>query len=403
MYSTRSYLTAGVAVVGASALALTPVAPMARDLSLAPREISTLAVALAANQGATVDPITLWVDTIQEAIANAVALVTAYTANPFPIVQQVIANLITFVGELPNFSLIINQLVSSTVAGLQAPFVANPLNVSTQVFQTIPTPLGPIPISQQTVYGLLPDVLPADTYAALEPILNFTTTPISGALLGSLGPLISPVIALTNSVNAIISSLLASDFATAVNELINAPAYAVGAFLNGGQFLDLAPVLNLLGVTLPQEITKFGLNTGGLLSPGGVAFDSVAANGTFQILPAPLPAINLVDPGFPIGPIGAAITIDNAIADAIAVTPPNASAATQPAAAEEVSAPAAADTDTAAASAPQSGADRSDGASSAKREQRRGSRGAAADKAGASDSDSSGKSASRASAARRAG
>ena len=402
MYSTRSYLTAGVAVVGASALALTPVAPMARDLALAPREISTLAVALAASQGATVDPITLWVDTIQEAIANAVALVTAYTANPFPIVQQVIANLITFVGELPNFSLIINQLVSSTVAGLQAPFVANAENVSTVPFQTIPLPppLPSVQLSQQTVYGLLPDVLAPETYAALEPLLEFTTTPISGALLGLIGPVASPLIALRNSFDAIISALAASDFATAINELINAPAYAVGAFLNGGQFVNLA---NLLQGDLPPSITKFGLNLGGLLSPGGVGFDSVAANGTFQILPAPLPAINLVDPGFPLGPIGAAITIDNAIADAIAVTPPSASAATQPAAAEEVSAPDAADTDTAAASAPQSGADRSDGASSAKREQRRGSRGAAADKAGASDSDSAGKSASRASAARRAG
>lgn len=401
MYSTRSYLTAGVAVVGASALALTPVAPMAHDLALAPREVSTLAVALAASQGATVDPITLWVDTIQEAIANAVALVTTYTANPFPIVQQVIANVITFVGELPNFSLIINQLVSSTVAGLQAPFVANAENISTVPFQTIPLPppLPSVQLSQQTVYGLLPDVLPPDTYAALEPILNFTTTPISGALLGSLGPLISPVIALTNSANAIISALLASDFATAINEVINVPARVVGAFLNGGQFLDLAPVLNLLGVQLPASITKFGLNMGGLLSPGGVGFDSVAANGTFQILPAPLPAVNLVDPGFPLGPIGAAITIDNAIASAIAVTPGSASAV-QPAAAVEVSAPDAA-ADTAAASAPQAGADRSD-ASSGKREQRRGSR-AAADKAGASDSDSSGKSASKAAAARRAG
>ena len=406
VYSVRSYLTAGVAFAGAGALTIAPVTPMAQDVALAPRQVSALAVELAASQAAAVDPITLLVQTIETAANNAVALLTAYTANPFPIVQQVIANLITFAGELPDIGLILNQLVSSTISGLQAPFVANPENVSAVPFQTIelPPPFGPIPISQQFVYGLLDQVLPPETYAALEPILNFTTTPISGGLIGLLSPVIAPVLSLSTSVSIIIEALQAGDFAAVINEAINTPIYALNAFLNGGEFLDLQPVLSLLGITLPAEITSFGLNIGGLLSPGGVGFDSVSANGTFQILPAPLPPVTLEDPGFPLGPIGALITIDNAIAEGIAVTPPS-SAGAEPAAAVEPSAEAeadtaaAADTDAAAETAP--AADRSEGAAAAKREQRRGSRGAAADKAGAADS--SGKSESRAAAARRAG
>ena len=164
VYSVRSYLTAGVAFAGAGALPIAPVAPMAQDVALAPRQVSALAVELAASQAAAVDPITLLVQTIETAANNAVALLTAYTSNPFPIVQQVIANLITFAGELPDIGLILNQLVSSTISGLQAPFVANPENVSAVPFQTISTPFGPVPISQQTVYGLLPEVLPAESY-----------------------------------------------------------------------------------------------------------------------------------------------------------------------------------------------------------------------------------------------
>lgn len=388
--SVRSHLTAGIAVVGAGALALSPVTPLPQNLGPVPT-ISALAVSLTASQGATVDPITLWIDTLQAASDNLTGLIEDYVANPFPIVQQVIANLITFVGELPNFGTILNQVVTSTLAGLQAPFVANPANISEDPV----TSIGPFPVSQSSIWALLPTLLPADVYASLKPILDFTTTPVSGVLTGLIGPIVGPVLALSSSVGAIISALSAGNFTAAINELINVPAYVTNAFLNGGENLDLTPVLGLLGITLPPSVQALGLNMGGLLTgsgvqPGetyGVAFDGLSATASVQLDPR-LPAVTVVDPGLPVGPIGALIFADNAVAEAIAVTAPGR--------AWRVGAAAAAET----APAPSATAG-SDDAPAPARADRRTSRGGG--KASADAADSDGKSSARGSASRRAG
>ena len=388
--SVRSHLTAGIAVVGAGALALSPVTPLPQNLGPVPT-ISALAVSLTASQGATVDPITLWIDTLQAASDNLTGLIEDYVANPFPIVQQVIANLITFIGELPNFGTILNQVVTSTLAGLQAPFVANPANISEDPV----TSIGPFPVSQSSIWALLPTLLPADVYASLKPILDFTTTPISGVLTGLIGPIVGPVLALSSSVGAIISALSAGNFTAAINELINVPAYVTNAFLNGGENLDLTPVLGLLGITLPPSVQALGLNMGGLLTgsgvqPGetyGVAFDGLSATASVQLDPR-LPAVTVVDPGLPVGPIGALIFADNAVAEAIAVTAPGR--------AWRVGAAAAAET----APAPSATAG-SDDAPAPARADRRTSRGGG--KASADAADSDGKSSARGSASRRAG
>ena len=388
--SVRSHLTAGIAVVGAGALALSPVTPLPQNLATVPT-ISALAVSLTASQGATVDPITLWIDTLQAASDNLTGLIEDYVANPFPIVQQVIANLITFVGELPNFGTILTQVVNSTLAGLQAPFVANPANISEDPV----TSIGPFPVSQSSIWALLPTLLPADVYASLKPILDFTTTPVSGVLTGLIGPIVGPVLALSSSVGAIISALSAGNFTAAINELINVPAYVTNAFLNGGENLDLTPVLGLLGITLPPSVQALGLNMGGLLTgsgvqPGetyGVAFDGLSATASVQLDPR-LPAVTVVDPGLPVGPIGALIFADNAVAEAIAVTAPGR--------AWRVGAAAAAET----APAPSATAG-SDDAPAPARADRRTSRGGG--KASADAADSDGKSSARGSASRRAG
>ncbi|MBU3685164.1 MAG: hypothetical protein FGM25_02000 [Mycobacterium sp.] len=389
--SVRSHLTAGIAVVGAGALALSPVTPLPQNLATVPT-ISALAVSLTASQGATVDPITLWIDTLQAASDNLTGLIEDYVANPFPIVQQVIANLITFVGELPNFGTILTQVVNSTLAGLQAPFVANPANISEDPV----TSIGPFPVSQSSIWALLPTLLPADVYASLKPILDFTTTPISGVLTGLIGPIVGPVLALTTSAGIIISELSAGNFTAAINELINVPAYVTNAFLNGGENLDLTPILGLLGITLPASVQALGLNMGGLLTgsgvqPGetyGVAFDGLSATASVQLDPR-LPAVTVVDPGLPVGPIGALIFADQAVAEAIAVTPGSG-------AAEPVGAAAAADA--APATSATAG---SDDAPAQARADRRTSRGGGKASADASDSDT--KSSARGSASRRAG
>ena len=324
--SARSYLTAGLTAVSAGAIALAPVAPLPDGTTAVPTRAGAFAVGLASS----IDPITPWVQTFEAAAANITRLIAAVADNPFPIIQQVVANQITYLSELPDIGTILGQVTGNIGNALGAPFAADPENISTAPVAV--ASLGPgfeIKINQQFVFGVLPDVL-GDLYPTLEPFLNFTTSPASGVLLSAIGPIVSPVLAVVNSAGAIIDALGSGDFEGAINELINIPANAVNAFLNGGQFLDLAPVLSLVGVTLPDSIKSLGFNMGGLLSTGinpvpsedpvpvaGVMFDGLAFTADLG-LGAPV-----VDPGLSVGPIGALLGLNANVAEAIKVTPPS--------------------------------------------------------------------------------
>ena len=327
--STRSYLTAGIAAFGATAIALTPVAPVGPDPALLPHRIGAMAVGLAS----TIDPFTPWVTTFETALDNITRMISAVAANPLPIIQQVVNNQLTYFSELPDIGTILGQVFGNIGNALGAPFAADPENISTAPVASVS--LGPVevPINQQTVFAALPDVL-GDLYETLEPFLNFTTSPISGVLLSVIGPIVSPVLAVVNSAGAIFDALGSGDFIGAINELINIPANAVNAFLNGGQFLDLAPVLSLVGVTLPDSIKSLGFNIGGLLSTGinpvpseeavpvaGVMFDGLAFSADFPL--GPTTTVPVTNPGLSVGPIGALLGLNANIAEAIKVTPPS--------------------------------------------------------------------------------
>lgn len=342
--SIRSYLAAGVAAAGVGAIALSPVHPVTPALAALPQQVSHLAVNLAAAVD-PVDPFTAWVDVITTAITNGGDLAQAWvngvyvqgtppgntpatqgyqTGVAFPIIQQILSNLITYVGELPDFGGIISQAFGNIGNAVQSPFAPGveieeglPLNQNVNATPNVDGGfLGQL--SQRQVLGLLP-LVAGDAYASLKPILDFATTPISGVLVGAIGPIVAPVLALVNSVSNTIALLQESNFVGAITELINIPANAVNAFLNGGQVLDLTGLVGLLGVQLPDSIESIGLKMGGLLSPGGVAFDAVAAKASATL--DPLPPVSITDTGLPVGPIGALFGLGNYVAQSIKVTP----------------------------------------------------------------------------------
>jgi hypothetical protein len=100
-------------------------------------------------------------------------------------------------------------------------------------------------------------------YPTLASAAKFLNTYVSGALLGLLGPVLSPVAALINSVTAIIDFVSDGDFIGAINEVVNIPANLVNVFLNGA-LLDLTPLLASLGENPPLDGVGFRL--GGLIS-----------------------------------------------------------------------------------------------------------------------------------------
>ncbi|OLT91397.1 hypothetical protein [Mycobacterium syngnathidarum] len=84
----RSYLAAGVALAGAGAIAVSPLAPPAPDLHLPAIDASSAAV----NLTAAANPLQLWADVIGTAFENVGGLGEQVLADPAPILRQVIAN-----------------------------------------------------------------------------------------------------------------------------------------------------------------------------------------------------------------------------------------------------------------------------------------------------------------------
>jgi hypothetical protein len=297
----RPYATAGIALVGASIIAIGPVAPRFPHVVVSPQ----------VRLSAAVDPSTPWHDVINTAEGNFANLVAALREDPAPVLRQVIANQIGYLSELPDFEAIVGQISANLEAALAAPF-ATDLSTLDAVHGFI------FPFVTTGLPGVFPPLLPAE----LQPLLNLTTTYLSGVLLGAVGPVIGPGLALGASTQAIINNLTGDepDPQAALNDLINIPAGMTDAFLNGGQVLDVTPVLSalapVLGVELPEG-TSIGVAMGGLLSPGGSLFNALDI--TVEVSGVPLTVA-----GQGPGAIGSLIGLPKVIADAI--TPPSTSA-----------------------------------------------------------------------------
>ena len=291
----RPYATAGIALVGASVIAIGPVAAPPPDAEISPQ----------VRLSAAVDPITPWRNVISDADTNLSDLAAAWREDPAPALRQVIANQIGYLRELPNFPAIIEQIGANLEGAITAPFAKD---------------LGTLEPGHDFAFpivtGGLPDLgIPALLPAELQPLLDLTTTYLSGVALGLISPVVGPGLALGASTQAIIGNLTGDDPdpEAAVNDLINIPAGMADAFLNGGQSLDLTPVLAALGPVLGVELpegTKIGVALGGVLSPGGSAFNALDI--TIEALGFPL-TITGQGPGA----IGSLIGLSKVIAAAI--------------------------------------------------------------------------------------
>ena len=113
MYTTlRPYATAGVAMLGASAIAIAPVvvSPVLPDIRVA---------SPAVHLSAAIDPLTPLLDLFNKSEVNVAGLVAAWLEAPAPVLQQVIANQIGYLGQLPDIGVILEQMGANLVAALQ--------------------------------------------------------------------------------------------------------------------------------------------------------------------------------------------------------------------------------------------------------------------------------------------
>lgn len=286
-------LTAGAFTATAVTLGtLTPPAPTAVEL-------------------AAFDVITPWLTVFNDTVDNVVRLINDVIYPPLPVAQQTLANQLLHLSELPDVTAIGAQVAANLAAGVTAP-------VSGDLFSMdIPHALGFAAL--QAAVAKLPDFTPVPGIVA--PLLGFTGSFVSGALIGLIGPVLGPALALAQSVQSITAALTAPvpDVATALSEAINTVPNVLNAFLNGGPVLAATPLVSvigsILGVSIPA-VTTVGIAMGGVLSPGGSLFNT--ADLTIKIeLPEPDPPLEFALNGVPSGTLGSLIGIPRSIARAI--------------------------------------------------------------------------------------
>ena len=257
----RPYVTAGIAIVGSGLIAATPVVtppvagPQLRDIALTTTS-ATLPELLAP-----------WVAVYNQAAENATTLTQNYLLAPHVAFQQMLANQTHFMQQILNDPSSIPAVVQQIQSNLDAvltgftSFNASDATIASVNFHTLSgTDFGTFTFGHDALFNLLPQFLPADLAKLLSPVVDFLASPLSGIMIGLVGPLMSPGVALLDSIIAGDNPL----------QILASP---LEGFLNGATLnLDfLAPLINSLNL-LPSGTTIEALNFafGGLLSTGSV-------------------------------------------------------------------------------------------------------------------------------------
>lgn len=176
--------------------------------------------------------------------------------------------------------------------------------------------------SHDGFFSSLPNILPG--LADHQLLYDFSASPASGVLLGDVGTVLSPMLALQNSIHEIIGDLggASPDPAAALTEFLDIPAAVTNAFLYGYGEIDLAPLVSALGPIAQYYTLDAELPLGGLLSPAGSFFTALALEESYQPPCSegpPIICIRLEEltPGNHVGPIASLEELSHAVAQAI--------------------------------------------------------------------------------------
>jgi hypothetical protein len=266
------HLMAGVALVGAGVIAVSPVRPSIPDIHVPALNVSSAAVELAA----LANPIEGWINILPHTVNNLLSLSTVIRADPAPILRQLIANQTGYAQTLAT---------GFTGAGQAL------LDYATA---TVPAALNAIvaDISQGNVVGAAGELnnvigslllvgFPMFDVLAIPGQITDNLTNVVHALTGlqTLLPLVSGVLGPVEGTvtvagiagQAFVDAMGSGDPVTAFSAVINAPAALTDAFINGytsedGQttfpgLLSISPqnpfgagIVQALSVSLPQAI-----------------------------------------------------------------------------------------------------------------------------------------------------
>ncbi|CAJ1500851.1 outer membrane porin GjpA [[Mycobacterium] kokjensenii] len=338
------WVAAGIALVGAGAIAATPATAPLAALS----DLQSRAVQLTAS----------WDDVLATAQANAADIQDHFSAAPFPALQQQLANQIGYIQGLLDGSLKFSDVTDdiqnhvnalfgtpatddtpATPGALFGPFLPGVdsdilyPSLDSTVNSTGTGLFDVVFLNHQFLIQILFDDggvprivealgLDASALPLAEALINFASSPLSGILMGEIGTALSPVLQFSDDINVISEAMASGDTDAALQALTDMPANLVNAYLNGYGTVDLMPLLDELGIDLPPleivaglptDLTGLSLELGGLFSSGGGsivdALGIVADGGE---------GIGVMDlPGLAVGPLAAMVEFGQSIAMAL--------------------------------------------------------------------------------------
>ena len=261
--ASRPYATAGIALVGASVIAVSPIAPPLPDIHVpSPAQVAR-SVELAAESLATTS--ISYSQVFQEAVTNLQAILKTAAENPSPILSQVLANqvatvkalaavlpttsLVGTIGALPNAAgTLLSGLASSEPEALQGLLTAIQTalgQISTAVTSTAPPLLAAAigDLTKGNVEDAINNVLSAAIGAVfpiqgvIQPLLAATvTTPLQAVVdainsVGPLGTILSnPLQNVVNVINAVQDGGVLSPLSQVVTGLLGPAISGAGAF-----------------------------------------------------------------------------------------------------------------------------------------------------------------------------
>ena len=234
----RSYATAGVAFVGAGVIAITPIAPPVPDMHLP--SLRSPAVELTAL------PSWLqWVDdgtaNVQAQIAAVVGLIQDEIADPLPVLSQIVQNQIANAQLLASAFTTSGGVIASTIAGLPAALlnaISDAIDDPTQI---------PVIISD------LVDGLVFAAASAAAPVINAVTDVVTTTVVRAVG----------------VASALASNVAPITLAALSAP-FAIGETVINSGIAVLAAVATL------NPLNVIGALGAGAVAIEAEAFNQVA-------------------------------------------------------------------------------------------------------------------------------
>lgn len=247
----RPYLNAGVALVGASVIAVAPLAPAPPHISLP--SVRSAEVALAA----AVNPIEAYLDLLNNTVGNLSSLGQTLLANPAPILQQILKNQFATATDLlavlqTSGSQLVNGIVTTVPQQLQEALAnlaaGNIVGVGQNVVNLI---TQPVLLPFLTLLSGVQPLIEKPIANLLAVAQQFTTIVALGGI-GVLEPVVSTINATAQAIQNVVDAGLSLNPVGLVSSLVAAPAIIANGFINGFGFDGgvLSPGLGLVGALM---------------------------------------------------------------------------------------------------------------------------------------------------------